>query len=174
MPDALNAFAQFKTQLFIKLDGDLRNILLDGQGNPIDDNLLNENELSGKENDLNTLLTNLITDEETFLNNMMKTVIKEINKVSKGPKINVGKTKIKQKKIKIKAPPTPLKSGVVVNPVYKDYTSFKNAYIKAYNDTKNKTRAKAFIGNAKTEKGYKGAWTRYLVLGKLGKENYFA
>ena len=174
MPNALNAFAQFKTQLFIKLVGDLRNILLDGQGNPIDDNLLNENELSGKENDLNTLLTNLITDEETFLNNMMKPVIKEINKVSKGPKINVGKTKIKQIKIKIKAPPTPLKSGVVVNPVYKDYASFRNAYIKAYDENKKGTRATPFNGNAKTEKGYKGAWTRYLASGKLAKENYFA
>ena len=62
----------------------------------------------------------------------------------------------------------------MVNPVYKDYASFRNAYIKAYNETKNKTRATPFTGLAKTEKGYKGAWTRYITSGQLAKERYFA
>ena len=172
LPDALSAFGQWKTQLFLKLTGDLNNILLDGQGNPIDDDTLDENELSTKENDLNSVLTNLITEKETFFNNVMKIAIKEISKVSKGPKVTVKQPKIKQTKIKIKAPPTPLKSKIVVNPVYKDYTSFKNAYIKAYDENKKGTRV--FNGNAKTERGYKGAWTRYLASGQLAKERYFA
>ena len=46
--------------------------------------------------------------------------------------------------------------------------------MKASNETKNGTRATNFAGLAKTERGYKGAWNRYLLMGKLGKENYFA
>ena len=105
---------------------------------------------------------------------MIKGLGKQIIKLTKGVKKPPKTVNIKILRPKISTAPPPLKSGVVVNPVYKDYASFKNAYIKAYNETKNGTRASPFAGLAKTERGYKGAWTRYLASGKLAKENYFA
>ena len=174
LPDALNDLAQWKTQLFLKMSGDLDNATLDGQGNFIDNDTLYENDLSTKENDLDKIKTDLITDETMWLNGMVTAIVKEITKVSKGIVPKPKKVKIKRTPPKPSTAPPALRSKIVINPVYKDYASFRNAYIKAYTDTKNKTRAKDFAGLAKTEKGYKGAWNRYLLLGKLGKENYFA
>ena len=174
LPDALNNLGQWKTQLFIKMRGDLDNATLDGQGKFIDNDTIDENDLSTKENDLNKIKTDLITDETAWLNGMVTATVVEINKVSKGVAKKPKKVKIKRTPPKQSTAPRPLRSKIVINPVYKDYASFRNAYIKAYNDTINKTRAKPFAGLAKTEKGYKGAWTRYLASGKLAKENYFA
>ena len=105
---------------------------------------------------------------------MIKGLGKQIIKLTKGVKKPPKTVNIKILRPKTSTAPPPLKSGVVVNPVYKDYASFRNAYIKAYDENKKGTRATPFNGNAKTEKGYKGAWTRYLSSRKLAKEIYFA
>jgi hypothetical protein len=174
LPDALNTLAQWKILEFGKLRGELDNATLDGQGNMIDNDTLDENDLSNKENELNKIKTDLLNNETLWLNNMIKATVIEINKVSKGVVPKPKKIKIKKTPPQPSTAPPALRSKIVINPVYKDYASFRNAYIKAYTDTKNKTRAKNFAGLAKTEKGYKGAWNRYLLMGKLGKENYFA
>ena len=84
LPDALNNLGQWKTQLFIKMRGDLDNATLDGQGKFIDNDTLDENDLSTKENDLNKIKTDLITEETAWLNGMVTATVAEINKVSKG------------------------------------------------------------------------------------------
>lgn len=174
LPNTLKDLAQWKTAIFLKFRGDLDQKTLNQQGFLINNDTLDENALSKKENDLNNIKTDLITNETTWLNNMINGISKNIKKITKGVKKQPKKVNIKIVPPKTSIAPQPLKSGVVINPVYKDYQSFKNAYIKAYNDTVSKKRNPPFKGTAKTEKGYKGEWTRYLLKGDLAKQNYFA
>ena len=155
LPDALNDLAQWKTQTFLKMRGDLDNATLDGQGNMIDNDTLDENDLSNKENELNKIKTDLITEETTWLNNMIKGLGKQIIKLTKGVKKPPKTVNIKILRPKTSTAPPPLKSGVVVNPVYKDYASFRNAYIKAYDENKKGTR-RHLMETQKLKKDIKG------------------